>query len=151
MNTHAPSPRTVIVQRHGSPSLTHQRLLGLCLGYADLQILFMSHLRLSCQNATAFQHRCSANDMMVACSWQQSPGDVEGNTTGMSRRASRGGEESKQETLLLRPVLHVLVRFILQLLFMAHNALHRLRQIPGKWKFRQVKSNSRQYQFYIKV
>lgn len=58
-----------IVRQHSSPLLTHQRLLGLLLGYTDLQILFMNHLRLSCQNATAFLHCRSASGTVAACSW----------------------------------------------------------------------------------
>lgn len=134
MNTHPPSRRTVIVQRHGSPSRTHERLLGLWLGHTHLQILFMNHLRLSCQNATAFQRRCSANDMMVACSWQRSPRG-RGGIYNRDEQTCRQGRCRKQTG---DPFIAVQLTFILQLLFMAHNALLLLRQIPGKWKFRQV-------------
>lgn len=68
----------------------HAWTVGLSLGYTDLVILYLNHLRLSCQSATAFQHHGSANPMTAVCHGNSLQGDTEENTTGMGRRASRG-------------------------------------------------------------
>lgn len=58
-------------------------------GHTDLVILYANHLRLSCQNGTAFQHCSLANRMIAVCHGNNLQGDTEENTTGMGRGASR--------------------------------------------------------------
>lgn len=51
---------------------------------------YMDHLRLSCQNRTAFQCQNLANRMIAVCHGNNLQGEKDENTMGMGRHASRG-------------------------------------------------------------